>query len=104
MRDALWLVCLIAAATISVLFALHWRRTHDRFFAFFAAAFAALAATNALQLILDSGERTSAVYLLRLLGFGLIIGAIVDKNRPTASVQVPEDDWALPVHAGVERR
>jgi len=58
-----------------------WRRTHDRLFLAFAAAFALLALNQALAAFLGAGaELTPYTYVLRVLGFVLILLAIVDKN------------------------
>ena len=72
-----------------------WRRTRDRFFLAFAAAFTLLATNQALAAFLGAGdERTPYTYVLRVLGFVLILYAIVDKNlsssrkpRPSQSAQ-----------------
>jgi hypothetical protein len=65
-------------------FARFWRRTSERLFLAFAAAFALLAVNQVLAAVIEAGdERTPFVYSLRVLGFLLILGAIVDKNvRP----------------------
>jgi hypothetical protein len=58
-----------------------WRRTHDYLFAAFAVAFFLLALNQALVAL--SGiprEDQSAIYLLRLAGFSLLIAAIIGKN------------------------
>jgi hypothetical protein len=58
-----------------------WRRTHDRLFLAFAAAFALLALNQALAWHLGAGDEfTPFTYLLRVLGFVLILWAIIDKN------------------------
>ena len=58
-----------------------WRRTHDRLFLAFAAAFVLLAVNQALAAFLGaSDELTPYTYLLRILGFVLILYAIIDKN------------------------
>jgi hypothetical protein len=58
-----------------------WRRTHDRLFLAFAAAFVLLAVNQALAAFLGAGdELTPYTYLLRVLGFMLILYAIIDKN------------------------
>ena len=58
-----------------------WRRTRDRLFLAFAAAFALLAMNQALAAFFGAGdELTPYTYLLRVLGFVLILYAIVDKN------------------------
>lgn len=67
---------------ISALFFLRfWRRTADRLFLAFAVAFALLALNQALAQWLGAGhEGVAYTYLLRVLGFVLILGAIIDKN------------------------
>jgi hypothetical protein len=58
-----------------------WRRTRDRLFLSFAAAFALLALNQALAAFLGaSDELTPYTYVLRVFGFVLILYAIVDKN------------------------
>jgi len=60
-----------------------WRKTAERLFLAFAAAFALLALNQALALWLGAAdERVGYTYLLRVLGFVLILCAIVDKNLP----------------------
>ncbi len=58
-----------------------WRRTRDRLFLAFGAAFALLALNQCLAWSLGDGdELTPYTYALRVLGFALILCAIVDKN------------------------
>jgi hypothetical protein len=58
-----------------------WRRTHDRLFLAFGAAFVLLALNQALAAFFGAGdELTPYTYILRVLGFVLILLAIVDKN------------------------
>ena len=58
-----------------------WRRTHDRLFLAFAAAFALLGLNQALAAFLGaSDELTPYTYVLRVFGFVLILYAIIDKN------------------------
>lgn len=69
-------------AVVGLYFLKFWKQTGDRLFGFFAAAFALLflqrvALTLASSLVTD----TAWYYAVRLLAFGLIIVAIVDKNR-----------------------
>ncbi len=62
-------------------FARFWRQTADRLFLAFAAAFVLLALNQGLaQWIGAADERVGYTYLLRVLGFVLILAAIVDKN------------------------
>ena len=62
-------------------FARFWRKTADRLFLAFAVAFVLLALNQGLaQWLGAADERLGYTYLLRVLGFVLILGAIVDKN------------------------
>jgi hypothetical protein len=62
-------------------FARFWRGTGDRLFLAFAIAFVLLSFNQALaQWLGAADERVGYTYLLRVLGFLLIAGAIVDKN------------------------
>lgn len=67
---------------IAALFFLRFRRrTGDRLFLAFAIAFLLLAVNQGLaQWLGAADERVAYTYLLRVLGFVLILGAIVDKN------------------------
>jgi uncharacterized membrane protein len=59
-----------------------WRKTRDRFFAYFAASFFLMALHRVVLLaIRGSDEHVIVAYLIRLLAFVLILVAIVDKNR-----------------------
>jgi zinc transporter ZupT len=65
----------------AVFFLRFWRKTADRLFLAFAAAFVLLAVNQVLAAALEFGdERTPYVYSLRVLGFLLILWAVVDKN------------------------
>lgn len=58
-----------------------WRKTYDRLFLAFGAAFILLAANQALgQWFGAADERVGFAYLLRIVAYLLILGAIVDKN------------------------
>jgi hypothetical protein len=61
-----------------------WRQTADRLFLAFALAFVLFALNQALSSWLTVLiEPASLIYALRVLGFLIILGAIVDKNaRP----------------------
>lgn len=62
-----------------------WRQTRDGLFAAFAAAFALLAATQALLAFSHVPvEERSPLYLLRLAAFAIIIAAVIAKNRKSA--------------------
>lgn len=65
----------------AVFFLRFWRRTRDRFFFAFAVAFLLLALNQALaQWLGAADERVMYTYLLRVLGFVIILAAIIDKN------------------------
>jgi len=65
----------------SAFFLRFWRRTRDRLFLAFAAAFTLLAVNQILATFLGAGdELTPYTYALRVLGFILILSAIIDKN------------------------
>jgi len=72
------------ASLVAALFFLRfWRDTRDRFFLFFAVAFCVDALGRAaLGLTAGSPEHEPFFYGIRLATYGLIIAAIVDKNRP----------------------
>ena len=83
MSDFLLGLTTMGCLTIAVFFVRFWRDTADRFFALFALAFAAFAVNRFVLLFLDEqDEARTWVYFVRLLAFGLIIAAIVQKNRP----------------------
>lgn len=69
-------------AVASLFFFKFWRRTGDRLFLAFSAAFLLMAATPLLTAILEvPREEQSPFYLLRLLAFLIIILAVVGKSR-----------------------
>jgi hypothetical protein len=71
----------LAYVIASVYFVHFWRRTSDRLFLAFAAAFALLALNQVTVFALGANdERGNYAYVLRVLGFVLILLAIIDKN------------------------
>lgn len=60
----------------------YWRRSGDRFFIYFALSFW-LEAVNrvALALIVTGNELAPLIYGLRVVAYGLILFAIIQKNR-----------------------
>ena len=71
----------LAYVIASVYFVHFWRRTADRLFLAFALAFGLLALNQVTVFALGvSDERYKYAYVLRVLGFILILAAIVDKN------------------------
>jgi len=71
------------ASLVAALFFLRfWTETRDRFFLFFAIAFFVEALSRAaLGVTTVKSEQEPFFYLVRLCAFGLIIVAILDKNR-----------------------
>lgn len=68
-------------AVAALFFLRFWRRTGDRLFLAFAAGFCLLALNQGLaQWLGAADERVGYTYLLRVVGFVLILTAIVDKN------------------------
>jgi hypothetical protein len=74
-----------AAWGVGMFFWRFWRDTRDRLFLLFAGAFALISASFAgLALFDPQDEIQPSIYGLRLVAFGLIIAAILDKNRKAA--------------------
>lgn len=72
----------MACLTIALFFLRFWRQTGDRLFVIFAAAFGLLMVERLmLATVSASHELVPYIYLVRLLAFVLIMGAVVDKNR-----------------------
>jgi hypothetical protein len=75
---------------IGVFFFRFWRRTGDRLFLAFAAAFVLMSANWAAQAFVALDESYyAAIYLLRLAAFLVIILGVVGKNRREASPLAP---------------
>jgi hypothetical protein len=71
----------LAYIVASTYFVQFWRRTADRLFLAFALAFALLALNQVAVFVMGvDDERYNYAYVLRVLGFVLILLAIVDKN------------------------
>ena len=81
--DSILLGAIATASLVIALFFLRfWRGTRDRFFLFFALSFA----IDGLDRLLFSSAGLAdsdhpAYYLIRLIAYGLILFAIIDKNR-----------------------
>lgn len=73
----------MACGFIGLFFLRFWRKTHDRLFIMFAIAFWVLG-INWLALAFftpQQNETRTALYVIRLIAFILILFAIIDKNR-----------------------
>lgn len=74
----------MASGVAALFFLRFWRQTRDSFFLFFAAAFAIDALARFVLGFAELSEETQPlVYGARLITFGLIIIAIIRKNRPS---------------------
>jgi len=63
-----------------------WRRSRDRLFVVFGAAFWFLGLQRlALAVHPEWNDQYGSIYLIQLLAFLMILGAIIDKNRTAAS-------------------
>ena len=74
---------MMSAWAIFVFFLRFWRRTRDRLFAFFAAAFLLLGVER-VAMAASASEFHPFCYLIRLCAFLLIVIAILEKNRSGA--------------------
>lgn len=73
-------------AVAGLFFLRFWRQTKDRLFLIFALSFGLLGLQRlALALTANAAENNTALYLLRLSAFVLILAAIIDKNRGKAT-------------------
>ncbi len=72
----------MASLVVGLFFLRFWRDTRDRFFLFFATAFAVEGINRVVLALTEVSEDTEPYfYLIRLFSFLLIFAAIVDKNR-----------------------
>ena len=70
---------------VATIFLRYWRRSFDRLFLAFAAAFAILSVDYAVLAVATVGaEWRPYVYGVRLVAFGLILFGVVEKNRHPA--------------------
>lgn len=68
-----------------------WRSSRDRFFLFFAISFWIEGAQRFVVFqIVGPDEASPMYYLPRLVAYGLIIAAIIDKNRKVRRGDVPD--------------
>jgi hypothetical protein len=78
----------LACAAVALVFLRFWHLGRDRLLLLFGLAFAMLAVNRiGIAVLDDDGEAGTFVYLARALAFGLILAAIVDKNRIRSSVE-----------------
>lgn len=76
-------ICM-AALVIALFFVRYWRQSRDKLFIYFALAFVLEAAQRMLQAWPSEDADAPQYFLLRLLEYGLILAAIIQKNRSGA--------------------
>jgi hypothetical protein len=85
MNDILTGAIAMASFVIALLFLRFWRDARDRFFLYFALSFAIEGAHRLVSAFVLSNQEDSPLhYLIRLLSYGLILWAILEKNWPRA--------------------
>jgi len=73
----------MASLIISLFFVRFWRSSGDRFFLYFALSFSIEGLHRVYSVTRTAGLEDSPLhYLIRLLAYGLIIWAILEKNLP----------------------
>jgi hypothetical protein len=75
----------VGCLTAGLFFLRFWKTTRDRLFLFFAVALGVEALVRIVMgLSAISQESEPFIYILRVVSYGLIIIAIIDKNRTAA--------------------
>jgi len=73
----------MGSLVIALFFLRFWRDSHDRFFLYFALSFFIEGVHRLYSALHDNGGEDSPLhYLIRLLAYGLILWAILEKNLP----------------------
>lgn len=73
---------IMGCVVIGGLFLRFWVRSHDRLFAYFAAAFWLFGLNHLILALMDqASEIRPYIYMIRLAAFVLILVGIVEKNR-----------------------
>ncbi|MEX2176698.1 MAG: DUF5985 family protein [Pirellulaceae bacterium] len=80
-----------AGYSVAALFFLKFYfRTKDRLFVLFCAALLILGSTRVAMVLVNEPTENHFIYWLRLLAYLIILGAIIDKNRPQSTVHAVE--------------
>ncbi|MCC2959521.1 DUF5985 family protein [Massilia sp. IC2-278] len=75
----------MGSLVIALFFLRFWRDSRDRFFLYFALSFFIEGVHRLYSALHDAGGEDSPLhYLIRLLAYGLILWAILEKNLPKA--------------------
>jgi O-antigen/teichoic acid export membrane protein len=86
MKQFLWGVLAATCVASAIFFLRYWKDSRDRLFIYFSLAFVVMAFNWIGEaMIAPHLEFQYYVYMTRLLGYGLIIIGIIDKNRRTHS-------------------
>jgi uncharacterized membrane protein HdeD (DUF308 family) len=84
MPDLITGMIAMASLIIGLFFLRFWRTTRDRFFLYFALSFGIEGVHRIVTtLTFDEQEDSPLHYLVRLLAYGLILWAILEKNLPS---------------------
>lgn len=77
---------------IGLFFLRFWRSTHDKFFLFFALSFF-IEGANRVLLVLFSNmhEAAPSYYIIRVISYSFIIGAILVKNKRQKSPVITQN-------------
>ena len=82
MNDFLLGAIAMASLVAGLCFFRFWLHSRDRFFVFFALSFWIEAANRCAMMALGTANEDAPLhYLVRLVAYGLIVAAIIDKNR-----------------------
>ncbi|WP_439620573.1 DUF5985 family protein [Gemmata sp.] len=76
-------------AVAGVFFLRFWRDTRDRLFAMFALSFLVMAGSRIAVALSDQPAAGTVQYWVRFVAFGLILFAVLDKNRPPRAAPPP---------------
>ena len=83
MTDLLTGAICMGSIVISLFFLRFWRNSGDRFFLYFALSFFIEGLHRLYSALNDAGGEDSPLhYVIRLLAYGLILWAILEKNLP----------------------
>jgi hypothetical protein len=83
MNDVIAGAICMGSLLIALFFLRFWRDSGDRFFLYFAASFFIEGLHRLYSALHDNGAEDSPLhYLIRLLAYGLILWAILEKNLP----------------------
>ena len=83
MNDIMTGAIAMASLVIALFFLRFWRNNKDRFFLYFSLSFAIEGVHRIYSAVHDDGGEDSPLhYLIRLLAYGLILWAILEKNLP----------------------